>query len=132
MKEVKDESKISKELIKAVKPRLFLPVWTTVICSGPPLNLLLNRFLFKDAQNPTVAIIMTIIAIIGLFLSWYWYIKEKRYFRKLEEEIPKVVHYLHSMDKSFLDEELIKLTDIVHTMPRKEILRELEDILDGK
>ncbi|MGN6712573.1 hypothetical protein [Anaerocolumna jejuensis] len=132
MKEVKDESKISKELIRAVKPRLFLPVWTTVICSGPPLNLLLNHFLFKDAQNSTVAIIMTIIAIIGLFLSWYWYIKEKRYFRKLEEEIPEVVHYLHSKDKSFLDVELIKLTDIVHTMPRKEILRELEDILDGK
>lgn len=132
MAEVKEEVQISKELIKAVKPRLFLPVWTTVICSGPPLNLLLNRFLFKDTQNLTVSIIMTIIAIIGLFLSWYWYIKEKRYFRKLENEIPGVVHYLHSKEKSFLDEELIKLTDIVHTMPRKEILRELEEILDGK
>lgn len=132
MAEVKEEVQISNELIKAVKPKLFLPVWTTMICSGPPLNLLLNCFWFGDAQNSTVAIIMTIIAIIWLSLNWYWYIKEKRYFRKLKDEIPGVVHYLYSKEKPFLNEELIKLTDIVHTMPRKEILRELEDILAGK
>ncbi|MBU3200301.1 hypothetical protein LL037_18650 [Clostridium estertheticum] len=86
MIEDKDELQMSNELIKMFKPKLFLPVWTTVICSGLPLNLLFDHFIVGDIKNPTISIIMTIIAMTWLTFIWYWYVKEKKEFKKYEKK----------------------------------------------
>ena len=86
MIEDKDELEISNVLMKLLKPKLFLPVWTTVICSGPPLNLLFSHSLEGGIQNPTITIITNIIAMTWLTLIWYWYVKEKKEFKRYEKK----------------------------------------------
>lgn len=54
--------------------------------SGPPSNILFDHFIVGDIQNPTIAIIMTIIAMTWLTLTWYWYVKEKKEFKKYEKK----------------------------------------------
>lgn len=127
----KDELEISNELIKVIKPKLFFPVWTTVICSGPPLNLLFSHFLEGGIQNPTIAIITNIIAMTWFAFNWYWYIKEKKEFEKYEKKIPMAIHYLISQKKSCIKDELIKLNDIDDTISRKKLLKKVKIILDN-
>jgi hypothetical protein len=131
MLEDNDELQISNELIKLLKPKLFLPVWNTVICSGPPLNLLFSHFLEGGIQNPTITIITNIIAMTWLTLIWYWYVKEKKEFKKYEKKIPMAIHYLISQEKSSIKDELIKLNDIPDTISRKELLKKAKNILDN-
>ena len=77
------ESEIVKELKEVLKPSPFLPIWNTIICSGPPLNLIFRYFVERDIKDPTIAIILTVISIIVTVFSWYWYLKERNNFKKI-------------------------------------------------
>ena len=124
------ELQICKEYIKALKPRLFLPIWTTVICSGPPLNLYVDLFLIDPPKYTMAEIIMSVIGISWLTLNWYWYMKEKKRFEKLEILIPKIIHYYYLQDESSLERELAKLSEIIDTKSRKKVLEAAENISD--
>jgi hypothetical protein len=131
MIEDKDELQVSNELMKILKPKLFLPVWTTVICFGPPLNLLFDHFIVGDSKNSNIAIIITIIAMTWLTLIWYWYFKERKEFQKYEKKIPMAIHYLFSQEKSSIEDKLIKLNDITDIISRKELLKKIKNIFDN-
>ena len=84
-----DSEKLQKinKLKKDLKPKLFWPIWNTIICSGPPLNLIFRYYLERDMKNPTAGIILTVIAMIWMVINWYWYVKERKDFKKNWEEI---------------------------------------------
>ncbi|MFL0248674.1 hypothetical protein [Candidatus Clostridium stratigraminis] len=77
-----NELEIFKKLKKDLKPKLYWPIWNTIICSGPLLNLIFRYFLTRDMKNPTVAIILSVIAMIWTIIEWYWYVKERNDFNK--------------------------------------------------
>lgn len=128
MFEVNDELQTSKEFLKALKPRLFLPIWTTVICSGPPLNLYIDLFLTDPPQYTMIEIIMTVIGITWLTLNWYWYMREKKKFEKLKILIPKVIHYYCQLDEAALERELANLSEIKGAKSNKKVLETVEEI----
>ncbi len=123
-----NELQISKEFIQALKPRMFFPIWATVICSGPPLNLYVDLFFTDPPQYTMVEIIMTVIGITWLTLSWYWYIREKKRFEKLKILIPKVIHYYYQQDESALERELANLSEIIGAKSNKKVLETVEEI----
>ncbi len=130
MIEDKDELKTSKAFIKVLKPKLFLPIWTTVICFGPPLNLYIDFFLTEPPQYTIAEIIMSVLGISWLTLNWYWYMREKKRFEKLKILIPKVIHYYYLQDESSLVRELTNLSEIIGSKANKKVLETVEEISD--
>jgi hypothetical protein len=130
MIEDNDEQQSIKEFIKARKPRLFLPIWTTVICSGPPLNLYIDLFLTDPPRYTQAEIIMSIFGISWLTLIWYWYIREKKKFKKLKILIPKVIHYYYLQDESSLKRDLKNISEIIGSKSTKKVLAIVEEISD--
>jgi len=105
---VKDnnESEIVKEFKDVLKPKLYWPIWNTIICSGPPLNLIFRYFLERDIKNPTAAIILTVIAIIWTIINWYWYVKERNAFKKNWQKISaelETLNYKEKPSKDYID-----------------------------
>lgn len=97
---------IVKELKEALKPNLYWPIWNTIICSGPPLNLIFRYFIERDIKDPTIAIILTVIAIIWTIISWYWYFKERNNFKKNWAEISlklETLNYNEKPSKDYID-----------------------------
>lgn len=130
MFEDNDELQTSKEFLKALKPKLFLPIWTTVICSGPPLNLYIDLFLTDPPQYTRIEIIMTVMGITWLTLNWYWYMREKKRFEKLKILIPKVIHYYYQLDEAALERELANLSEIIGAKSNKKVLETVEEMSD--
>lgn len=92
-----------KKLKKDLKPKLYWPIWNTIICSGPPLNLIFRYFLVRDIKNPTVATILTVLAIVWIIINWYWYIKERNDFNKNWEKISIELHNLNLQEEPTKD-----------------------------
>jgi hypothetical protein len=106
MVEENNELEIIKKFKKDLKPNLFLPIWNTIICSGPPLNLIFRYFLENDIKNPTVDIILTVIAMIWTIINWYCYVKERINFTKNWKEIPvelETLNYEEKPSKDYVD-----------------------------
>lgn len=78
-----DELEIVRELKEALKPDLYWPIWNTIICSGPPLNLIFRYFIEREIKDPTVAIILTVITTLWTIINWYWYVKERNDFKRI-------------------------------------------------
>ncbi len=125
-----DEQKTNIEFVKALKPRLFLPIWTTIICSGPPLNLFVDLYLTDPPHYTQAEIIMSIFGISWLTLIWIWYIREKKRFKKLKILIPKVIHYYYLQDEPSLESELANISDIISFKSTKKVLATIEEISD--
>lgn len=98
-----NELEIINECKKILKPRLFVPIWNTIIGFGPPCNLIFRYFLERDIKNPTFAIVLTIIAIIWIIINWYWYVKEKINFEKKWKEISVELEAIDNEEKSTKD-----------------------------
>lgn len=98
-----NELEIVKELKKVLKPNLYWPIWNTIICSGPPLNLIFRYFLERDIKNPTVTIILTVIAMIWLIINWYWYVKERKDFIKNWQKISVELETLNYVELETLN-----------------------------
>ena len=130
MIEDNDEQQTIIEFIKALKPRLFLPIWTTVICSGPPLNLYVDLFLTDPPQYTQTENNMSIYGISRLTLNWYWYIREKKKFKKLKILIPKVIHYYYLQDESSLKRDVKNISEIIGSKSTKKVLETVEEISD--
>lgn len=92
-----------KKLEKDLKPKLYWPIWNTIICSGPPLNLIFRYFLIKDIKNPTSAIILTVIAMIWSIINWYWYVKERNNYNKSWEKTSVEFHALNPQEEHSKD-----------------------------
>ena len=107
---IKDNNELEmvKKLKKDLKPNLYLPIWNTIICSGPPLNLIFRYFLVRDIKNPTVAIIFTVLAMIWTIINWYWYIKERNDFNKNWEKF--------SIELLTLNPQEVPSKDIIDTI----------------
>jgi vacuolar-type H+-ATPase subunit I/STV1 len=88
-----------KEFKKVLKPKLFWPIWNTIICSGPPLNLIFSYFLERDIKKPTAAIILTVIAIVWITINWYWYVKARNDFKKNWQKISVELETLNFKEK---------------------------------
>jgi hypothetical protein len=88
-----------KEFKKVLKPELFWPIWNTIICSGPPLNLIFRYFLERDIKNPTAAITLTVIAIVWITINWYWYVKARNDFKKNWQKISVELETLNFKEK---------------------------------
>ncbi|MFL0268017.1 hypothetical protein [Candidatus Clostridium radicumherbarum] len=101
-----NELEIVKEFKEVLKPKLYWPIWNTIICSGPPLNLIFRYYLERDIKNPTVAIILTVIAMIWTIINWYWYVKErndfKKYWQKISVEL-ETLNYKEKTSKGYID-----------------------------
>ena len=113
-----NESEIVKELKEVLKPSPILPIWNTIICSGPPLNLIFRYFVERDIKDPTIAIILTIISIIVTVFSWYWYLKERKDFKKNWDEISlelETIDYNEKPTKDYIDKifYVLQITAIV-------------------
>lgn len=101
-----DELEIGRELKEALRPKLYLPIWNTIICSGPPLNLIFRYFIEREIKDPTVAIILTIITTLWAIINWYWYVKERNDFKKNWKEISKeleTLNYKKEFSKDYMD-----------------------------
>ncbi len=101
-----DELEIGRELKEALRPKLYLPIWNTIICSGPPLNLIFRYFIEREIKDPTVAIILTIITTLWTIINWYWYVKERNDFKKNWKEISKeleTLNYKEEFSKDYMD-----------------------------
>lgn len=101
-----DELEIGRELKEALRPKLYLPIWNTIICSGPPLNLIFRYFIEREIKDPTVAIILTIITTLWAIINWYWYVKERNDFKKSWKEISKeleTLNYKEEFSKDYMD-----------------------------
>lgn len=101
-----DELEIGRELKEALRPKLYLPIWNTIICSGPPLNLIFRYFIEREIKDPTVAIILTIITTLWAIINWYWYVKERNDFKKNWKEISKeleTLNYKEEFSKDYMD-----------------------------
>lgn len=99
MTEDNNELEMIRELEKDLKPKLYWPIWNTIICSGPPLNLLFRYFLEEDIKNPTAVTILTVIGTIWTILNWYWYVKEKKEFKNNWEKISIELQHLNYQEK---------------------------------
>jgi hypothetical protein len=93
-----NELEMVKKLKKDLKPKLYWPIWNTIICSGPPLNLIFRYFLVRDIKNPTAATILTVLGMIWTIINWYWYIKERNDFNKNWEKISIELHTLNPQE----------------------------------
>jgi len=105
---VQDENELetAKELKEILKPKLYWPIWNTIICSGPPLNLIFGYFLEGDVKNPTVTIILTVIATIWSIINWYWYVKERNNFKKDWQKISvelETLDFKEEPSKDYID-----------------------------
>ncbi len=101
-----DELEIVRELKEALRPKLYWPIWNTIICSGPPLNLIFRYFIEREIKDPTVAIILTVITTIWTIINWYWYVKERNDFKKNWKEISKeleTLNYKEEFSKDYMD-----------------------------
>ena len=98
-----DELEIARELKEALKPDLYWPIWNTIICSGPPLNLIFRYFIEREIKDPTVAIILTVITTIWTIINWYWYVKERNDFKKNWQEISEELETLNYKEKPSKD-----------------------------
>lgn len=98
-----NDLEVVKELKKALKPKLYCPIWNTIICSGPPLNLIFRYFLERDIKDPTVAIILTVISMIWCIINWYWYAKARNDFKKNWQEISAELETLNFKEKPSKD-----------------------------
>jgi hypothetical protein len=98
-----DELEIVRELKEALKPDLYWPIWNTIICSGPPLNLIFRYFIEREIKDPTVAIILTVITTLWTIINWYWYVKERNNFKKNWQEISKELETLNYKEKPSKD-----------------------------
>lgn len=101
-----DELEIVRELKEALRPQLYWPIWNTIICSGPPLNLIFRYFIEREIKDPTVAIILTVITTIWTIINWYWYVKERNDFKKNWKEISKeleTLNYKEEFSKDYMD-----------------------------
>ncbi len=101
-----DELEIVREFKEVLKPKLFWPIWNTIICSGPPLNLIFRYFIEREIKDPTVAIILTVITTIWTIINWYWYVKERNDFKKNWQEISKefeTLNYKEKPSKDYMD-----------------------------
>lgn len=101
-----NELEIGRELKEALRPKLYLPIWNTIICSGPPLNLIFRYFIEREIKDPTVAIILTIITTLWAIINWYWYVKERNDFKKNWKEISKeleTLNYKEEFSKDYMD-----------------------------
>ncbi|GEM_PF-555598 len=103
MVQVNNELEVVKEFNKALKPKLYCPIWNTIICSGPPLNLVFRYFLERDIKDPTVAIILTVISMICCIINWYWYVKERSDFKKNWQKISMELETLDFKEKPSKD-----------------------------
>ena len=101
-----NELEMIKTYKEVLKPNLFWPIWNTIICSGPPLNLIFRYFLERDIKNPTVAIILTVISMIWTIINWYWYVKERINFAKdwkvISAEL-EALNYKEKPSKDYVD-----------------------------
>jgi len=77
-----NEVEIVEEFKEILKPKIFWPIWNTILCSAPPVYLILSYFIFQDIKNPTFTVILTVIALIWNSINWYWYVKERIDFKK--------------------------------------------------
>ncbi len=113
-----DELEIVRELKEALKPDLYWAIWNTIICSGPPLNLIFRYFIEREIKDPTVTIILTVITTIWTIINWYWYVKERNDFKKNWQEISKeleTLNYKEKPSKDYMDKILnsMQITAIV-------------------
>lgn len=105
---VKDnnESEIVKEFKEVLKSNPYGAIWNTIICSGPPLNLIFRYYIERDIKNPTAAIILTVIAMICTIINWYWYVKERNDFKKNWQKISvelETLNYKEKPSKDYID-----------------------------
>lgn len=82
MKQQNNELDKMKKYRKRLKPKPIGQVWITIICSGPPLNLIFRSMIEKDIKNPTVVIVLTVICMVISVASWVLYSKESKEFEK--------------------------------------------------
>jgi len=94
-----NELEMVSEFKEVLRPKLFWPIWNTIICSGPPLNLIFRYFIEREIKDPTVAIILTVITTIWTVINWYWYVKERNDFKKNWQEISKELDTLNYKEK---------------------------------
>lgn len=90
-----NELEIVKKMKNDLKPKLYWPIWTTIICSGPLLNLIFRYFIERDIKNPTAAVILTVIGMVWTILNWYWYVKDTNNFKKNWGKISAELHTLN-------------------------------------
>lgn len=101
-----NELEMVREFNEVLRPKLYLPIWNTIICSGPPLNLIFRYFIEREIKDPTVAIILTIITTLWAIINWYWYVKERNDFKKNWKEISKeleTLNYKEEFSKDYMD-----------------------------
>ncbi len=101
-----NELEMVREFKEVLRPKLYWPIWNTIICSGPPLNLIFRYFIEREIKDPTVAIILTVITTIWTIINWYWYVKERNDFKKNWKEISKeleTLNYKEEFSKDYMD-----------------------------
>ncbi len=98
-----NELEMVREFKEVLRPKLYWPIWNTIICSGPPLNLIFRYFIEREIKDPTVAIILTVITTIWTVINWYWYVKERNDFKKDWQEISKELETLKYKEKPSKD-----------------------------
>ncbi|MDP4164579.1 MAG: hypothetical protein Q8906_13440 [Bacillota bacterium] len=107
MIEKKDAHQFVNDLTRFIKPKWSNPIVTTIICSGPPLNLLFDIFALKKNEHSKATIVLTIIAIIFILYVWFSFIKAKKRYKK--QAIALIdIHRMIDEDEYSSKEELDK------------------------
>ncbi len=129
MSDIKEEEQLSKTILRTYRPKLALPIWTTLICTGPLLNLLIDTSILRDAKKSIIVILITLVGIAWTSFLWFRYIKDKKAFIELKNEIPKVIHYLFLKDEASL-EKMSELEEIINASSMTEALKNIRRIMD--
>ncbi|WP_043977006.1 hypothetical protein [Priestia megaterium] len=93
------------QLIRVLKPKLFVPIWTTIICLGPPLNLIFN----KKMEHYKLTIMLTILAITFMVYTWLRFLKEKHEFKKKELALLDIHNIIEQNDDLNKDDIELKI-----------------------
>lgn len=109
MIEKKDSHQFINDLLRVIKPKWSHPIVTTIICSGPPLNLLFDFLAIKEDENPKVTIVLTIISISFAIYVWFSFIKKKQRFNEQEiafKDIHRMIDEGEYSSKEELDRKI--------------------------
>jgi len=101
-----------------LRPKLFFPISTTVVCSGPILKLGWSLFINKETVSLKLDIILAVFCVILIVYTWSRFKKELQVFKKQK-------NVLNDLKKYIKEEE--NITDL-----KSNVHKELEKIIDNK
>jgi|GEM_PF-6132281 len=117
-----------KKYLKLMRPGLTGPICNTLACLGPPLHLLLS-ISDGDTSKLRVTSIMSIFTISLMFVIWYFYAKQNKWYRKYKGRLKTLFYYEITGEPSIYTDAIKAMRDLSFK-EREDRIQQLLDLME--